>query len=343
MSLNYIIIEKIIKENYDLGRIQKISPLDSGHESDNVRVKTTKGEFVVKYFSQSAEHIRRNAILQYLLSNNGVKLPFPIKTLKDDFIVEYSSTETILIQSFVHGEAIADRFNTPEKMYSLMSWFGQQIGEFHYISKSIIETDIRKYIDKDDFFDISKGFDWIHEQYINAETLLPPHEKNSKILKEYTIFRKEIEEVFDSKITKGIIQNDLKPGDFFVIDKELTGILDFNGAAYSYLMDELGTWVMYTSLHKPENKKYFQDFITAYLEYSKISIQELKLIPLFLKARAFVQYFYFAYRIYNEITQGLDKGETNYDGFEDGIRIVEDSLKIQSMYFYDLAISIQKI
>ena len=222
-----------------------------------------------------------------------------------------------------------------------MSWFGQQIGKFHCISKSITETDIREYIDNDDFFDISKGFDWIHEQYNNAETLLPPHEKNEKILKEYSIFRKEIEGIFGSNITKGIIQNDLKPGDFFVVDKELTGILDFNGAAYPYLMDELGTWVMYTSLHKPENKKYFQDFISSYLEYSKISIQELKLIPLFLKARAFVQYFYFAYRIHNKITQGLDEGETNYDGFEDGIRIVENSIKIKSEYFYDLALSIQ--
>jgi len=157
------------------------------------------------------------------------------------------------------------------------------------------------------------------------------------VLKEFEIYLKEMDELFKSNLTKGIIHHDLKPGDFFTEQNKFTGILDLNGAGYSYLINELGTWVMYTSLYKPENTIHLKNFIKSYLEHSKIPIEELKFIPLLLKSRTFVQFFYFAYRCFNNITQGLGEGETNMQGFEDGISLVESSLKIPKNYFFDFA------
>jgi len=341
MILNETVIREILSNNYNLGEMISTTPLDSGHESDNAKVTTKRGEYVIKCFSQEPEGLRETIFLQKLLFSKGVKLPQPIMTVTDDFVVEYSPTETIAIQSFISGEAVADRFKTPEKMFKQMSWFGKYLGEFHFLSKSITETEIRQKIAREDFFDLTTGMNWVKEQYDNADTQLPQHEKNDLILKEFVIYLKEIEEIFSSNLIKGIIHSDLKPGDFFVENNEFTGILDFNGAFYSYLINELGTWVMYTSLYKPENKEHFQNFIKPYLKHSEIPIEELKFIPILLKGRAFIQYFYFAYRIYNNITQGLDEGETNMDGFEDGIRLVENSLEIPKNYFFDLTQQVQ--
>ncbi len=340
MILNNALVKEIINSNYDLGEIVSVNPLESGHESDNIKVTTERGDYVIKYFPQEPEHLREVIILQDLLFSKGVKLPQPIKTITDDFVVEYSPTETIAIQSFVSGEAIVFRDKDPEKMFSLMSWFGKCLGEFHYLSKSINESEIRQRIPREDFFDQTSGMQWVKEQYEKAETQLPQHEKNKTILKEFEIYLKEIDELFSSDMTLGIIHTDLKPGDFFAENNELTGILDFNGAHYSYIINELGTWVMYSSLYKPKNKTNFQTFIKFYLEHSKIPMQELIFIPMLLKGRAFVQFFYFAYRIHNNITQGLGEGETNLKGFEDGINLVEASLKIPRTYFYDLAVHV---
>ncbi len=336
MILDKPFVEEIVSQYYSLGKINTITSLESGHESDNVKISTTKGDFVLKYFPRESGGIIETLILQDLLISKEVKLPKPIKTTDGNLVVEYSPTETITVQSFIPGQAIVFRDNRV-KMYSLMPWFGKHLGEFHFRSNSIQESEIRKSITREDFFDLTSGLDWVKEQYNKADTQIPSHEKNQMVLKEFEIYLEEMEEIFSSNLTKGIIHSDLKPGDFFAENNELTGILDFNGAFYSYLINELGTWTMYTSLYKLENKVHFQNFIKPYLEHSKIPIGELKFIPILLKGRSFIQYFYFAYRSYNNITQGLDEGETNMQGFEDGIRLVENSLEIPKTYFLDLA------
>ena len=341
MNIETASIKELIQKKYDLGEIISITNLESGHESDNISIKTTKGKFVLKFFSKDIEDLQESIILQELLLAKGVKLPHPIKTRNNELAIKSDLSKVIAIQSYVPGEAITTRDNKG-KMFSLMSWFGKNLGEFHYLSKSITNEEIKSRIKRKEFFDQTSGLKWMIKIFENAEEIIPKHEKSKQILKEFKIYLTETERLFKSKITQGIIQSDIKPGDFFAENKALTGILDFNNCFYTYLMNELGTWIMYTSLYKPENKNFFQDFIKSYLEHSKVPISELKYIPLFLKGRAFVQFFYFAYRIFNGITQGLEEGETNMDGFQDGIDLVEQSLKIHPDYFYDLASSIVK-
>ena len=178
MILNDTLVREIVKNHYNLGEIKATNPLESGHESDNVKVTTEKGEYVIKYFSQKPEDRRENIILQDLLFLKGVKLPKPIQTVTGDLVVEYSPTETITIQSFIPGKAIVFREEDPEKMYQLMSWFGKHLGDFHFLSKSIEETEIKQRIKREDFFDQTSGLHWVKEQYSKADIILPQHEKN---------------------------------------------------------------------------------------------------------------------------------------------------------------------
>lgn len=246
MILDNTLVKEIFKRNYDLGEIISLNPLESGHESDNVKVTTEKGEYVLKYFPRESESFRETMILQDLLFTKGVKLPQLIKTITNEFAVKYSPTETIAIQSFIPGQAIVFRDEDPDKMFSLMNWFGKHLGEFHFISKSIKESELRKRITREDFFDLTTGMQWVKKQYDQAETTLPAHKKNELILQEFEVYLKEMNDLFSNNMSQGIIHSDLKPGDFFVENNELTGILDFNGASYSYLINELGSCILHS-------------------------------------------------------------------------------------------------
>ncbi|MHA1435257.1 MAG: hypothetical protein ACTSO7_15555, partial [Candidatus Heimdallarchaeota archaeon] len=193
MILNNTFVKEIIKKNYDLGEIISIDPLESGHESDNAKVITEKGQYVIKCFSREPKNLREIIVQQNLLYSKGVKIPQPINTVTEDSIVVYSPTETIAIQSFIQGKAVADRFETPEKMFKLMNWFGKHLGEFHFLSKSITESEIKEKISRKDFFDLTSGLDWVKEQYSKADTQLPHHEKNEMVLKEFEIYLKEMD------------------------------------------------------------------------------------------------------------------------------------------------------
>ena len=90
MILTNALVKEVIKKNYNLGEIKSITPLESGHESDNAKVITDKGEYVIKSFTRKPENLREIIFLQTLLHSKGVKLPQPIKTVTNDFVVEYS-------------------------------------------------------------------------------------------------------------------------------------------------------------------------------------------------------------------------------------------------------------
>ena len=68
--LNNSLIEEIIKNHYNLGEIESINSLESGHESDNFKVTTEKGEYVIKYFPYFVSTISLLKHCQQLISFN---------------------------------------------------------------------------------------------------------------------------------------------------------------------------------------------------------------------------------------------------------------------------------
>ncbi len=142
-----------------------------------------------------------------------------------------------------------------------------------------------------------------------------------------------------TKLSKGIIQGDLKPGDILIEDGKLAGIIDFWSSSYDYFMSELGSWSYYTCLYDTKVKQKFKRFIRPYLNQSNIPIEELKSLPFFIETRGYDQIFYFAHRLCHNITQGLDEDddEGNVVGYVNGIELAESAVELDQEYFYDLA------
>jgi Ser/Thr protein kinase RdoA (MazF antagonist) len=336
-------VKSILTDFYNLGEILSIISLESGHESDNVKFSTSEGDYVLKlHFYPQLDSIRDKMHLHELLHEAGVKIPIPIKTRDKDFVAIYDKENLLVVHTFISGKPI--QREDEKTMFRWMKWFGKQFGIYHKKSKDIPLEKIKQKVKNEEIGSISPPpGDWVLDRYKERDTILPEHEKNEKIIESFEQFVKIVDEIDMSKFTAGLTHGDIFPGNFFKENGELKGILDFGGG-YDYLASDLGTWVMYTSLYKPENRDHFKDFIKPYLKHSEIPVEELKLVPLLLKSRSYLQYFYFAFRIHNNITQGLEDEELeeapkhNWKGFTDGIYLVETANALDNNYFYDIAV-----
>jgi len=337
---------QIISEHYDLGDVVSITPLESGHESDNVKFSTSKGDYVLKLlFFPRLDIIQNRMQVLELLHEYGIKVPIPIKTKKKNYVAVYDENNLLVVLTFIPGKPIFRE--NKELMYSWMKWFGKQIGIFHNKSKQIpFEKYKQKMIDGDTIEISLPPGNWIMERYNERNKLLPNHKKNKEIIELFEKFLQSVEETDFSNLTSGIRHGDMMPANFFKEKEELMGILDIGGG-YSFLMADIARWIMYTKLYISEVKDSFVDFIIPYLEYSKIPVEELKTVPILLQSTSYVQYFYFAYRIHNNITQGYDDEEDpieeNWKGFTGAISFVELIDTLDDNYFYDLAIEVLKI
>lgn len=335
LSIPYI--EEIFLKHYNLGKIESITPLESGFQSDNAKVTTETGIYAVKLLHQSAEHAHDYMVIHDILASHGVKTARPIKTVSKDFVISLDSNKSLIVQSFIHGKPVFRE--NKEQMYRRMSWYGEQIGMFHRISNSIPLKLIEPRMKRKKYF-----ADSINERIDTSEgdfALFPKHEKNKWIKESFERWKKKAYRILGhASLSKGIIQGDLKPGDIFIKNGKLAGIIDFGASGYDYFMSELGSWSYYTRLYGTKAKERFKQFILQYLNQSKIPIEELKTLPFFIESRGYDQIFYYAYRLFHHITQGLDEGddEGNMVGYVDGIELVESAVGLDKDYFHDLAI-----
>lgn len=330
-------IEEIFLKHYNLGKINLITPLESGFQSDNAKVTTETGIYVVKLLHNSAEYAHDNMVIYDVLTSYGVKTAKSIKTISNDFVISLNSNRSLAVQSFIPGKPVFRE--NKEQMYGKMSWYGEQIGIFHRISNDIPLELIEQRIKSKRYF-----VDSIKERINSSEkafAIFPEHEKNKWVKESFERWKKEAFRILEhAELSKGIIHGDLKPGDLFIENGKLTGIIDFGASGYDYFMSELGSWSYYTRLYDTKVKERFKQFILHYLNQSKIPTEELKLLPFFIESRGYDQIFYYAYRLFHNITQGLDEGddEGNMVGYIDGIELVESAVRLEQDYFYDLAI-----
>jgi len=329
-------VEKILLRHYDLGKIHLISPLESGFQSDNAKAATETGIYVIKLLHQSADYAHDNMVIHDILTSHGVKVARPIRTISNDFVVSLNPNQSLVVQSFIPGKPVFRE--NKEQTYGKIDWYGEQIGIFHRISKNIpLELVEQRIMSEKYFVDSIKYIIGASEEAIKT---FPEHEKNRWIKKRFRRWKKKAYRIMEhTKLSKGIIQGDLKPGDIFIEDGKLTGIIDFWSSSYDYFMSELGSWLYYTCLYDTKVKQKFKQFIRPYLNQSNIPIEELKSLPFFIETNGYDQIFYFAHRLCHNITQGLDEDddEGNVVGYVDGIELVESAVELDQDYFYDLA------
>ena len=72
-------IEEILLKHYNLGKIVVTTPLESGFQSDNAKVTTETGIYVIKLLHQSADYAHDNMVIHNILTSHGMKTAKPIR------------------------------------------------------------------------------------------------------------------------------------------------------------------------------------------------------------------------------------------------------------------------
>jgi len=330
------LIKETLLEYYNLGKIASITPLESGFQSDNAKVTAETGVYVAKILHQSAEHAHDNMVVCDILALLGVKTAKPIRAVSDDFAVGLGAKKSLVVQLFIPGTPVFRE--NKEQMYGKMSWYGEQIGTFHRISNGISIELVKQNVKSATFF--ADSIKYIMDSSEEAFSTFPKHPKNRWVKERFERWKKEAHRILEhARLSKGIIQGDLKPGDIFIENGRLAGLIDFGASCYDYFMSELGSWSMYTRLYDTEVSERFKEFILPYLNRSKIPIDELKTLPFFIETEGYDQIFYHANRQFHHVTQGLDEGDDkgNMRGYVAGIEVIESAAMLHQRYFHDLA------
>jgi Ser/Thr protein kinase RdoA (MazF antagonist) len=322
--LNERTIRRIL-ERYSIGSLQKIvKQLDSGFQSDNVHIRTSSGDYVVRIIHDSEENVEFSMRVFEYLADHEIKTPRPARTQKNALTLPYDG-KIIAIQSFIPGIYVDDE--DPDCFDPLLPFYGREIGRIHQVTLKMVQE---------------MGEDAIQGRqdtitYVKrASDMYMPDDDYVK--HQYEIWTEEIQQLPEDKLTKAIVHGDVGVKDFFFNEGVYTGILDFNAAALDYLLFDVAAMMMYCDLIQPLRKDQYLSFITSYLDAAPIQKNELNWLHLILRTRWFVQVFYHNYRYVEGITQGLDTEDVdeNLEGVEDGINRLRIMEQYSKRYFREI-------
>ncbi|MHA1332357.1 MAG: phosphotransferase [Candidatus Hodarchaeales archaeon] len=325
--LSYNEIQKLV-ELFDIGSFNRVeTQLESGFQSDNYHIKTSKGDYVFRIVHDSLNNVEYCMEIYDYLANHGIKTPKPISTKNGTLSLPWEG-KVIVVQTYLHGANIEDK--PLEVIDKLLPFFGEELGKIHKVSLHMVEElGERKFSTRQD--SISYVFN-------AAKQYLP---QNKYIRTQYKEWEQEIQTIPKDKLTKAVIHGDVGPKDFFFKDGEYTGIIDFNAAHLDYLLFDIAPMVMYCNLIESKRQDKFISFINSYFKESPVNVEELKWLHLILRTRWLIQILYHQYRYEEGITQGLIDGkvEDNLQGVRDGEFLLKKTNEYSNDYFYTVIVS----
>jgi Ser/Thr protein kinase RdoA (MazF antagonist) len=328
MDFSREVIEEFLHQ-YDLGKLQTYTPLESGFESDNAKIITDTGIYVIRVLYHKPDRVDDTMKIYDVLSLNGIKTAKPIKTKKKSYYIEIDAERSIVVQEFIEGKPYyRENLGKNENLFNdLLQVYGKELGKVHAVSSDVFKNVKFKEIDPNG--SIVKDILNLNPKFLHLPS-------DPSIEHQYNNWKIEANKILFDNLSFGICHDDIKPGDFFLIDDKLSGILDFNNARFGYLLADLAAMIMYCGMYKKNKQNRFLSFIFNYIEFSCVKIEELKLLQFFFKTRAMLQILYFSYRIQTQTIQGVGSQDDNFIGLNDGIQFVKFANELPKSYFYDL-------
>ncbi|MFW9995482.1 MAG: phosphotransferase [Candidatus Odinarchaeota archaeon] len=315
-----------IIQHYNIGHtIIQVDELESGFQSDNYRVLTDKGNFVIRILHDTAENITYAMNVYNYLASHGVKTPQPQLTKQNNLVLPHEG-KIIVIQTFLEGSAYYEDENL-EKVDQFLPLYGRELGRVHQVLLQMVADQGTERL--------SKRQDTV--SYVK-EAGLKYMPDIAYIDDQYKLWKEDISKLPCNELTRAVIHGDVGPKDFFFKDDVFSGILDFNAASYDYLLFDIASMMMYCGLYGQERSSEYTSFIKAYLSESPVKKDELKWLHIILRTRWLLQVFYHQYRYVKGITQGLEtaKAEENLQGVKDGVYFLKVTGTLPDDYFYTI-------
>ncbi len=251
---------KQIVQNFNIGSVKSFKAISSGHQSDNYKITTEKGTFVVKLFYNSqinAHNFERILSIHEYLANHGILVPKPQRAKTSRFKINYKGN-TVGVMSFLDGKH-------PKVMNAkLLSRIGFELGRsdrllmnYRPIGKLSNPAEFLKKLKK------KRNLDDIEVNELYKKTL------------------KQFSEAPIKKLSISTINGDPSRSNFMICKKRIA-IVDYGASRRDFLLSDIAFSVLRFGLDKGDHRKY-KAFIDGYTKGSLIKKWELKYLPAFLR------------------------------------------------------------
>lgn len=268
------LIKKIAKK-YRLGDVISFRQIHEGFEDYNVRLKTEKGLFLVKVFSQfkSFRHVKDNVRGLVEFHKAGVRVPKLYKNSAGEYLFYYESRDAnalACVTEYFEGKSFFKHAIEPT------------IAEMKDIVKDIVKINTVKFKPKG-IYDV-----WV------VPNLIPEFEKKKRFLskEDLQLVKQSVIDVktFDySKCVRSTIHGDIQRSNVLKNSNGEIRIIDFSVMERNATVIELGVYLSLFCINPKITKpnltlEIYKEIINEYLKHRKINPYGLKILPKLIRA-----------------------------------------------------------
>lgn len=274
MTLNNL--KNFLKNNYDIGKIEKISLLNSSSNNKNYLINSSTGKYVLHVLNEEIKKQQIDKICQILefCNNKGGKVTIPIKNIYKKYVIDDIK---IYLTKYSYGK----NFSGKEKEFEDLSF---ELANLHKILKTC-KISFRYNLNKNFYKILSKNEIEKIKNLINTKT------KKDKfdyyILKNFSKFEEIHNNFFITQPRKKslkyqqIVHYDLHPDNVLFSKNHVSSFLDFNSIRVDTLIEDLAfssfrfSLLMDSSLTIDKRMKFF---VSKYLQKNKIKISSYEIL-----------------------------------------------------------------
>lgn len=247
-----------ILSNYNLGQYIDFIPLKGGNVHTNLKIQTTKGQFVFRYYENRPEKsvLFEIDLLKYL-KDNHYPCPAPFSNNQGNF-VSIHNLKPYAIFEFLEGQHIE------HPSASQNNQLIQKVAELHNISKNYIP------IHKEDRLNYS--IDLCRELARQVSERINTKKSKEKLLwLENELYQLNLPKA----LPKGICHSDFHFSNVLFINDQFNALLDFDDANYTYLLFDLvvliESWAWRHDIDEQLNMNEAKKIILEYTKYRPLS------------------------------------------------------------------------
>ena len=243
-----------------------IAPLD-GYESENYRVESASGRFVLKIYRQAPRTLEvlsaENEVMKKLWSKSPESFPRPVCSITGEELVQCEQGILRLL-SFVEGDFVADVAHTDKLLISFGRFLAHMNLETREFSSSAIEA---------------RRIDWDLQYGGNNERLLAfiADVRDRSVAEYFFLQNREMVQPHLSALRFSIIHGDANYCNVLARDGEVSGIIDFGDVCYSPLINELAVAATYAMMDKTDPIPSVELLVAGYSRVLPLQEPELKL------------------------------------------------------------------
>lgn len=267
--------QEILKK-YDLGLIQKLTPLRAGYVNYSYLAETDKGKFVIQEIGDKMDKWKKGRLKKQFYALEvfhkdkfKYKTPRPLKN-KNGIVLSKYKGKNIWVYEYIDGKV---KNNITLKEFKKIA---KATAELHKFSEGKIKF-------KDKYF---SDFDWVEKEYKKRQKIKVKNKTDSLMKENAEFILKIIKELKKLKYGKNIFNHsDLDESNVVFEGNNLKGIFDFDDCKMAPAANDIGIAVirMNEFVKKPINYT-IKEFLIEYEKINPLTKQEKDLIiPCILK------------------------------------------------------------